>query len=363
MSTIRRCLLFLGTAAATGALSVQASTAFHAGEPLRAPTSEGSSFRGIACQDGGARDTAVTPAMQGGQRDPAPGARAHHCLVYDEAKKSVLLCGGSTAAGESSVFYDDIWSFDGAEWQRVGQLDRPHSGLRIVSWPEGGRLVAFGGYTQSGEVLGQLREYVGGAWRTIDPAGDKAATDGGFVLDRRRARCVLFGGHAKGRKRGTTWEWDGTAWHRFDGKGPEPRSMHGMVYDQRRGRVVLFGGQGSARLADTWEWDGRAWSESTGPGPSARHAVGMAYDAKRGRTVLFGGGGSDGPLADTWVFDGAKWSELKIPGPPARLMPAMAYDAARDCIVLFGGRRSWPDDLADTWIFDGEAWQEVGAPR
>lgn len=289
-----------------------------------------------------------------------PGARAHHWLVYDEASKSVLLCGGSTSAeGDSSRFYHDIWSFDGAAWTRVGSLKRPESGVRLVCLPDGGGLVAFGGYTPSGDCVGDLRKWLDGAWTTIDPAGDQVVSESGFVLDRERGRFIAFGGTFAGGKRGTTWEWNGAAWRSFDGPGPEARTAHGMVYDQRRSRTVLFGGVGEGLLGDTWEWNGSAWTPVPGPGPAPRMAPGITYDTKRGRTVLYGGRASGVSLADTWVFDGTTWQELNVPGPPARMLPAMAYDPERDVVVLFGGRRAWPDDFADTWLFDGTSWHEA----
>jgi hypothetical protein len=296
------------------------------------------------------------------QREPLerPGPRAHHWLVYDEGLRSVLLCGGSTAAGDDVVFYDDVWSFDGAAWTRVGALVRPESGLRAVTRPGGG-IVAFGGFRANGRAVGQLREWDGEAWTTLDAASDKAVAEGGLTFDPARERFVLFGGSGSGGHRGNTWEWDGAAWHAFDVPGPAARSTHGMVHDTRRGRTVLFGGTNGSRLGDTWEWDGSAWTEVPGPGPSARLAPGMAYDAARGCTVLFGGGGAGGGLGDTWIHDGVRWRELRIPGPSPRLSPAMAFDAARGVIVLFGGRRAWPNDLADTWVFDGNEWKEVAA--
>ena len=292
------------------------------------------------------------------QRPEQPGVRAHHWLVYDETRKSVLLCGGSTPVGNDFVFYDDIWSFDGRAWERVGQLARPESGMRVVSRSEGG-LVAFGGFRGNDTTVGELREWVDGTWRTLDAASDRGVAESGFVLDLARARFVLFGGAFQGGTRSTTWEWDGEAWQGFDVEGPGPRSTHGMVYDRRRAKTVLFGGTNGARLGDTWEWDGNAWSEVPGPGPAPRLAPAMTYDAKRERTVLFGGAGSTGALGDTWVYDGVRWQELAVPGPSPRISPAMAYDAARDRIVLFGGRRAWPTDLADTWVFDGTSWEEV----
>ena len=301
---------------------------------------------------------AATPPVQ----DAGPGVRAHHCLVYDASREAVVMAGGSTAVNDDdSRLYDELWSFDGAAWQRIGALGQPLAGLRLACEPGRG-LVAFGGFTDDRRTLGDLRAWVDGEWRLIDAAADKASVESGFVFDSRRGCFVLFGGAAAGQNRGTTWEWNGTAWVTRDVPGPAPRSAHGLVYDERRGKVVLFGGSGPGRLGDTWEWDGERWTRSEEPGPPARVAPGLAYDSKRGRTLLFGGGGADGALGDTWVFDGTTWQQLDIAGPPPRLTPGLAYDVKRDLVVLFGGRRGWPHDLGDTWVFDGASWKEIVAP-
>ncbi len=145
---------------------------------------------------------------------------------------------------EEFVFYDDLWSFDGSRWSPIG-ASGGRSGLRVVFHPGRERLIAFGGLAPDGSCFGDLREWVDGAWRTLDPALDQPAAEAGLAYDARRGRLVLFGGAAGlGVRRGTTWEWDGAGWEPFEAPGPAPRATHGMVYDARRGRVVLFGGGG-----------------------------------------------------------------------------------------------------------------------
>ena len=50
-----------------------------------------------------------------------PPARAHHFLVYDDARQLVLLAGGSTPHDNGSrfEFFNDLWSFDGKRWSAL----------------------------------------------------------------------------------------------------------------------------------------------------------------------------------------------------------------------------------------------------
>ena len=69
--------------------------------------------------------------LQVAEGAPAPGARAHHCLVYDPSAKRVALIGGSTPVDDVSTFYDDWWSFDGEAWSLVRKTGRPLSAERV----------------------------------------------------------------------------------------------------------------------------------------------------------------------------------------------------------------------------------------
>lgn len=295
-----------------------------------------------------------------------PGPRAHHALVYDEAGRRVLLTAGSTPvnAGQSFVFYNDLWAFDGTRWTLLAESGERVSGVRLAPDTARGRILSFGGY--NGRSMGQLRALRGADWQVLGTLAELPVAEPGFAFDPRRGRFVAFGGSSgPGQASGETWEYDGTAWHRGP-TGPTPRHSAAMAYDESRGRIVLFGGAGAGprgqappQLSDTWEYDGAAWIARTEPGPPARIAPGMAYDSRRGHMILFGGIGADGFLGDTWSWDGARWTRLADTGPEPRAMGFLAYDKARDRVVLFGGRKGWPDDLADTWEWDGSTWRRV----
>jgi len=296
----------------------------------------------------------------------APPRRAHHALVYDEVNRRVLLTGGSTPvdSGRRFVFFNDLWSFDGARWQELPPSGTRSSGMRLVA-DASKRILSFGGYDGS-RSLGDLRALEAGTWRTIAQDSAAPAAEAGFVYDARRNRMVTFGGSPGPRQINTdTREFDGTRWARVETASPPARQAHVMAYDERRGRTVLFGGMGNGggpgqrppMLGDTWEYDGAAWTERKVAGPSPRNGAGVTYDSKRGLVILFGGDGADGLLGDTWSWDGTTWRKLAETGPEPRAMGYMAYDKGRDRVVLFGGRKGDPNgDLNDTWEWDGAAW-------
>lgn len=199
-----------------------------------------------------------------------PGARDHHAMAYDEARRQVVMYGGWNG---DHAFPTDTWTWDGIAWTQADTTTGP------------------GG-------IGHLA----------------------MAYDARRQRVVLFGGDAPGRAAtGDTWEWDGTHWANVATEGPAARTRHRMAYDAARGVTVLFGGQnGTGPSAtypdDTWTWDGKAWTRIEATGPSPRWVHAMAYDQARQRVVLFGGGLGGRPfnaLGDTWEWDGARWTEIK----------------------------------------------------
>jgi hypothetical protein len=305
-----------------------------------------------------------------GTRDAQPRIRAHHSLVYDESRGTVLLAGGSTPldGGQRFEFFNDLWEFDGAAWRELARGGQGYSGMSLAYDPGAHRVLSFGAYDRRSRGL--FRRLEGTSWQLIADDTLRPTTEAGFVFDRRRGRFVTFGGSARPRRPlGDTREYDGASWTTVAGDGPPARMAHVMVYDERRGRTVVFGGMGASTegppplLSDTWEYDGTRWTRVNVTGPAARASAGATYDAKRGMVILFGGSLAEGFAGDTWGFDGRTWTKLADTGPEARAMGYLAYDKRRERVVMFGGRKGWPDgDLNDTWEWDGTHWRRI-APR
>jgi len=298
-----------------------------------------------------------------GLEDSIPPKRAHHELIYDEARKTILLTCGSTPldGGNSFDVYNDLWSFNGKSWKKLGNAGDQRSGIRMAFDTKRNKLYSFGGFRDN-KCLGDLRVMENGNWKTIATDPMMRASEPGFVYDSKRDFFLAFGGSAeRGVVNNITWIWKDGIWKKFNGPGPAGRQAFAMIFDNKRNKTVLFGGMGASpeqSFKDTWEFDGSTWTKVDSAGPE-RISPGYAFDEKRGMLVVFGGMNSKGRLGDTWGWDGKQWKQLATTGPPARAMGYMAYDKSRDRAVLFGGRISWPIDAQDTWEWDGNEWKEI----
>lgn len=305
----------------------------------------------------------VSPAPS----DTAPDARAHHQLVFHEARSRVLLLGGSTRRGEGYDYFQDVWALEPSGWRPLDPMLFRRSSHRAVYDRERSTVLLYGG-VDGDTILG-----AGGLWRwnaegwshagAVPDSVDAGRVEPGLCYDFERDRVVLFGGwnRSGGEMSGTTWEWSGTRWQRVATKGPGARAGHALVFDPVRRRCLLFGGRGDGGFHDdTWAWDGTVWRELDVEGPSPRWFFGVAAEAARDRIVLFGGAGPDGDLGDTWTWDGSGWERIALEGPPARSMAKMASDGS--AVVLFGGRSEGQDgffDRDDTWRLEGASWRPV----
>ena len=195
----------------------------------------------------------------------APSARRYPGMVYDAARRRIVLFGG----GDNSTTFADTWEFDGTtrQWSRVATRTRPTARYFF-----------------------------------------------GMAYDQRRQRVVLFGGgDVNSNYFADTWEYDGTDWNqRSTPTAPSLRWGHVMAYDPRRETVVMHGGRWSnTYLSDTWEWDGEQWQRIAIPGatPPARQAHAMVFDPVNNEMVMFGGNSpSVFTMGDTWTYRSGRYS-------------------------------------------------------
>ncbi len=184
---------------------------------------------------------------------PSSGvSRGDHGLVYDTARQTYVLFGGSGPSPSSFGYYysgcvntNDVLEWDGSRWSQHFRITAPAPRNRHA-----------------------------------------------MAYDAARGVSVVFGGDDGSTVFSDTWTWDGSNWtlHRPAVQPPALRG-HAMVYDAARQRVVLFGGETAAGslAADTWEWDGSNWLQRTpAQSPPALVDQAMAYDTNRQRVVLFG---------------------------------------------------------------------------
>lgn len=335
---------------------------------------------------------------------PGPPARARHAMVYDSARRRLVMTGGQDAAGDP---LRDTWAFDGSAWSNLGvDVPNPPGGMAYDANRD--RVVAFGGVerrssdivsefdgttwtsavaplegrwgfgiafdARAGEVFVHqgARRPLGppfpdiwaydGTWRELTFANRPPARRAGALdWDGRTRRAFLFGGEspATAEQLHDGWLYDQAGFRRLDPltAGPTEGRVGDVVFDSIRGLlVVTVVHEGDFQ---TWELDGRRWRRiDTASAPSATSSFSMAFDARRGVLVLFGGNTGGPPSGETWEYDGRDWTRVMGPGPSPRARPGFVFDEERGVCVLFGGSAGMRMELDDTWEYDG-AWREV----
>ncbi|MFO1078303.1 MAG: kelch repeat-containing protein [Planctomycetota bacterium] len=301
--------------------------------------------------------------FSGGQwaftHDGPPLDRYFAAMVYDSQRHRMVLHGGFHGIFTLYDTYeleDTAWHL-GSTGTNTSALNRAYLGMAYDATR--GRTVMIGGTS----IQNPVAEWNGSAWSfpsaTYAPAGRQSP---GFVFDRARHRCVLFGGQGIGEF-ADTWAWNGTAWVDLTTAGPAPTPRHavGMAYDSDRDRVVLFGGtDGTTRFGDTWEFDGSTWlARPSAAAPTPRFGHVQGYDPDRQRTFVFGGDDGGDPR-DLWEWDGVVWTPRTLPHvPDTGIGVCGAYDESRREIVLFGGQPAHGETwrLRDTSL---GAWSSTG---
>lgn len=147
------------------------------------------------------------------QKSPvhSPPARRHHALAFDSSRNVVVLFGGIDDFGNTTVYYDDTWEWDGTDWTEI----TPATG-------------------SPGATYGHCMCYA-------------ASSNASFIFGGRDDAQALLDG---------TWSWDGEDWSEWNPlEYPGSRVQSAMVYDSTRDKIVLYGGHGSSsNYHDTWEY-------------------------------------------------------------------------------------------------------------
>jgi hypothetical protein len=186
--------------------------------------------------------------------DTGPTARSDHAMTYDGSTGRVVLYGGTGGDNPGAAF--ETWEWDGEAWTQtendIGPGDRTRHAMVYDEARK--RVVLFGGQSGAADVLGKSDtwERSGGIWARVADTGPEPRHDHAMAYDGKRV--ILFGGFTGSDSNGATWQWDGKHWAQRGDFGPRPRFSLAMAYDSTRDRVVLFGGQAQGQtLGDTWE--------------------------------------------------------------------------------------------------------------
>ena len=145
-----------------------------------------------------------------------PGARNGAALTYDTAREQVVLFGG---IGEDRVYRPGTWTWNGRSWSQTASEDPPLRATHQMAFDSRANVVLMygGGYLDgtTGVRRSDMWQWDGRRWTPIAMRGPTPGPRVGHAMayDRVRGRLVLFGGFSESTAPlGDTWEWDGARW-------------------------------------------------------------------------------------------------------------------------------------------------------
>ena len=308
-----------------------------------------------------------------------PTARYDARMVYDPVSTHSILFGGTTAvdqATKQSYELNDTWDWNGALWTQLFPLHMPTAryGHVMVYDSARKRIVLFGG--RGGNNTTDLNDtwiYQNGDWSQLNPPNaPPARVLAGGAYDPLRDRVVVFGGSQISSDNKTvtaihdTWEFDGTTWKQVLADGPKADKPI-MIWDAARAAVFMLGVD-STIASHQYYYDPNAavWNENTKTRlPSCVQEGALTYQENSGSVFFTGGSCSGvGSTEDNEEWDGNQWNPKFTATSVGRVFgQAMVYDAARQQTVLFGGTpvlSSAP--RFQTWVYNGD-WDNVEVPN
>ncbi|MFI5299601.1 MAG: hypothetical protein ACHREM_16045, partial [Polyangiales bacterium] len=151
-------------------------------------------------------------------------------------------------------------------------LPTPRSGACIAGPTKSGKMVMFGGGTDSSQFSDTWTlDVTGTIPRWSEACGSQvehgcalpARMEAGCAYDATRDKVIAFGGKIGWLYGGDTWQYDETAndWILLEPSVPSmTRKLMGMAYDPGRKRIVMAGGANSSPQTDTWTFYERGGS-------------------------------------------------------------------------------------------------------
>lgn len=236
-----------------------------------------------------------------------PQARLGAASAYDEKRGVTVMFGGSGKdATQQPVFFDDTWEWDGQDWIRktpdIHPLPRQAPGMYYDPVRE--TVIVYGGYyfdseTQTQVFHDDIWSWDGVNWQEIALEQTRRSASGAILFDPFKQTAIFMDGE-------DLWTLQETLWVPLNfSRRPSNRWGSQMAYDRSEQVVVLFGGYKDNQIFDdTWTYDGQDWRQMiTSNQPMARHGSIMFYDQIRGSIVLFGGLNGGTFYQDMWELD------------------------------------------------------------
>jgi hypothetical protein len=343
---------------------------------LAASAGGGASVAGRLATDARAASGGFSIGVTGGPIIiPAkPTPRFGASMAYDGARGNVVLFGGEALnnATQTSTFYPDTWTWDGARWtlHAPAHSPSPRIGAAMAYDPVHRQVVLFGGQGPNGSPQPtDTWLWDGNDWTLATPSlvpigtfqqGMTFFPGTGTVL----MHAVSLFGNSK-----HVYSWDGRDWTDLPfASGPPSTSFDsGMSVDPVRPVAILLVYDVNQPSGNQqWEFDGVTWTHRAVATPPRRAPVQMVADDQTHTIVIFGGicshDGCGGifTLNETWTWDGSAWAQQHpLHAPSARTDSAIAYDAAHGRVVVFGGSDNNNRMLNDTWTWDGTDWMRA----
>jgi hypothetical protein len=204
------------------------------------------------------------------------GPRDHHSMAYDEARGRTVMYGGVSSTVDQPAKRTsptDTWEWDGRSWTRiVTRGPGARSGAGMVYDRARRCIVLFGGVGGgSGTAVrfGDTWTWDGTRWTKVTEEGPVGRNGHAMVFDPRSNAVLMWGGTVGGAHLDDLWRWNGRRWTEILVGGPKPGKGTGaqMAYDAARSLVVLYGGRirehGVVRPSgEMWEWHGNRWKQA-----------------------------------------------------------------------------------------------------
>jgi hypothetical protein len=231
-------------------------------------------------------------------------------FVFDEANGTAVLFGGQinlygpTGKFQGTRLVNTTWIWDGTNWNQANPAVKPpaRSGASMVYDAARKKIVLFGGY--AGGYLNDTWTWDGTNWKQESPSVSPSPRMNATVAyNPVHSSTILFGGSTAAGALADTWAWDGQNWWQLNPTQsiPDARYSAALAYSAADHGLVLYGGStgAGAGLNDTWIWNGVSWLQAkplTSPQVGSA-VIGMVYDSVWNAVVLVGGG-------ETWTWGG-----------------------------------------------------------
>lgn len=260
-------------------------------------------------------------------------ARSWACV----ATPRVLCTGGALAAPTttSSATAAPTWALDGATWMELlpagpalpGRIDG------ALAFDEArGRAVAFGGLQRAGVFPSDTREWDGAAWTVVASAHAPAGRTGAeLVADPGTGRLVLFGGRSESAVLRDVWEWDGVDWtERPAGTTALPDGRLRAVSVPARGEIVLV----EERTGALFAYHDGALRKLPSSLPKSGRARLVLDEERQSIVALLESSGEVRVYEGRGDGDSLSFAPVAIPALRYRSISAAVYDAAAKAVVL-----------------------------